>query len=86
MYPFLQMQLWEPLVFVQLALSLLDNKAIISDEQLFCFFQSLTNFTSAWLSFSSVSFLTGAAMGAISVCTIRIYVTIMASIAAFVDI
>ena len=41
------MQLWEPLVFVQLALSLLDNKAIISDEQLFCFFQSLTNFTSA---------------------------------------
>ena len=80
------MQLWEPLVFVQLALSLLDNKAIISDEQLFCFFQSLTNFTSAWLSFSSVSFLTGATMGAISVCTIRIYVTIMASFAAFVDI
>ena len=86
MYPFLQMQLWEPLVFVQLALSLLDNKAIISDEQLFCFFQSLTNFTSAWLSFSSVSFLTGAGVWAISVCTIRIYVTIMASIAAFVDI
>ena len=80
------MQLWEPLVFVQLALSLLDNKAIISDEQLFCFFQSLTNFTSAWLSFSSVSFLTGACVWAISVCTIRIYVTIMASIAAFVDI
>ena len=80
------MQLWEPLVFVQLALSLLDNKAIISDEQLFCFFQSLTNFTSAWLSFSSVSFLTGAGVWAISVCTIRIYVTIMASIAAFVDI
>ena len=66
--------------------SLLANKVIISDEQLFCFFQSLTNFTSAWLSFSSVSFLTGAAMGAISVCTIRIYVTIMASIAAFIDI
>ena len=80
------MQLWEPLVFVQLALSLLDNKAIISDEQLFCFFQSLTNFTSAWLSFSSVSFLTGAGVWAISVCTIRIYVTIMASITAFVDI
>ena len=80
------MQLWEPLVFVQLALSLLDNKAIISDEQLFCFFQSLTNFTSAWLSFSSVSFLTGAGVWAINVCTIRIYVTIMASIAAFVDI
>ena len=40
----------------------------------------------AWLSFSSVSFPTGAAMGAISVCTIRIYVAIMASIAAFVDI
>ena len=80
------MQLWEPLVFVQLALSLLDNKAIISDEQLFCFFQSLTNFTSAWLSFSSVSFLTGAGVWAISVCTIRIYVTIMASIAAFIDI
>ena len=38
------------------------------------------------ISFSSVSFLTGAAMGAISVCTIRIYVTIMASFAAFVDI
>ena len=40
----------------------------------------------ARLSFSSVSFLTGAPMGTISVCTIRIYVTIMASIVAFVDI
>ena len=40
----------------------------------------------AWLSFSSVSFLAGAAMGAINVGTIRIYVTIMASTAAFVDI
>ena len=66
--------------------TLLDNKAIISDKQLFCFFLSLTNFALAWLSFSSVSFLTGAAMGAISVCKIRIYVTIMASIAAFIDI
>ena len=66
--------------------SLLDNKAIISDKQLFCFFQSLTNFTLAWLSFSSVSFLTGAAMGAVSVGAVRIYVTIMASFAAFVDI
>ena len=40
----------------------------------------------AWLSFSSVSFLTGAAMGAISVGTIPIHVTIMASIVAFIDI
>ena len=49
-------------------------------------FQSLTNFTLAWLAFSRVSFLTGAAMGAISVGAMRIYVTVMASIAAFVDI
>ena len=40
----------------------------------------------AWPSFSSVSFFTGADMVAIGVGTIRIYVTIMASIAAFVDI
>ena len=67
--------------------SLSDNKANISDEQSsYFFFKSNLNFTLAWLSFSSVSFLTGAAMGAISVGTIRIHVTIMASIAAFIDI
>ena len=44
------------------------------------------DYTLAWVSFPSVSFLTGAFVGAVSVGTIRTHVTSMDSIEALIDI
>ena len=44
------------------------------------------DYTLAWMPVSSVSFLTGADVGAVSVGTIRSHVTSMASIEALIDI